>query len=156
GRRSWRHNASHLHEEWIMSFLNANIPHFKAWVRTEFLYNLESHFGELTRCYVFAVRSVPGHALGFHIMTEHGAQIHSLPIHALVLKADAPRMLLDHLQLWDCFDHDLSVTTYAFLSGLRCSVILKDRKWYEGQYLFTLDWCHASPDSIDTGFAEDP
>jgi hypothetical protein len=114
-----------------MPFLNANIPYLKAWIRSEFLYDLEPHVGEVTRCYVFGVQSVQGRALGFHIMTDQGAQVHSLPIHALVLKPDAPRLPLDHLQLWDCFDYDLNVTQYGFLSGLRCSVLLRDRAHLE-------------------------
>lgn len=139
-----------------MAFLNASIPIWKLWVRSEFLYNLESHHGEYVRCAVFGVKSIRGRALGFHIVTDEGAQFFSLPLHALVTKQGAPQLPLDHLQLWDCFDYDFAVTEFAFLSGLRCAALLKDRSWYTGKYLFTIDWCHASTEYADTAWSEEP
>jgi len=133
-----------------MSFLNSNIPHFYSLLRTEFLYDLQSHHGEFIPVAVFGIASIPSHAIMFHAMTENGAQIARLPIHAFVHKKDAPTdITLDMLELWDCFSYDVSVTVFDYLRGLRCKAILKNRKWYGGQYMMTIDWCRSN-------YSEDP
>jgi hypothetical protein len=131
-------------------FLNASIPHFYCYLRKEYLYDLRSHHGEFVSVAVFGLASVPTRAIMFHAMTENGAQIARLPISAFVHKADAPTDIpLDCLELWDCFSYDVSVTVFDYLRGLRCRTILKDRRWYLGKYMMTIDWCN-SP------YAEDP
>ena len=139
-----------------MGLLNANIPFIRCWLRKEFLYNLEEHHGELVEVYVFAVASVRGRALGFHCMTDVGGMFYRLPIHAFVHKEDAPRLPLDHLQLWDCLGYHISVIRYDFLRDLSCRVLLRDRQWHEGQYLFTIDWCHPDTGVLDTTLTESP
>lgn len=91
-------------------FLNASIPEFHCLLREEFLYNLESHHGGFVPVCVFGIASVSGRALGFHVLTEGGAQIARVPIHALLHKREAPDLPLDHLQLWNCFSYDVAVT----------------------------------------------
>lgn len=122
-------------------FLNSSIPHFYCFVRKEFLYNLEKHHGEFIKVCVFGIASVARRALGFHIMTENGAQFARIPIHALVHKTNAPDIPLDYLQIWDCFGEEVSVTTFDFLNELKCKVYLKNKTWEAGTYMFTVDWC---------------
>ena len=73
-----------------MPTLNANIPRFYCLLRKEFLYDGRAHQGEFVKVCAFGVASVYGHALGFHVLTENGAVIWRLPIHALCHKPDAP------------------------------------------------------------------
>jgi hypothetical protein len=120
--------------------LNTDIPVLYCFMRSEYLYNLESHHGETVPVAVFGVCSLQGRALGFHVMTDAGAVIWRVPIVALVHKQDAPLLSLDTLELWDCLSYELSVTTFEHLSHVRCRVRLKDRVVYPATYLFTVDW----------------
>ncbi len=131
-------------------FLNTGIPPFYALLRKEYLYDLKAHHGEFLPCCIFGLASIPTRALMFHVMTENGAQIARLPISALVHKKDAPDLPLDILQLWDAFSYDVSVTCFDYLRGLKCRAYLRDRKWYDGEYAFTVDWC-GTPGSEDPG-----
>lgn len=64
--------------------LNCDIPPTEVWVRDEFLHAHASGHGDVTRGYAFGVASVPGQAIGFHVLLENGAQYGRLPIHALL------------------------------------------------------------------------
>jgi hypothetical protein len=130
-------------------FLNADFPRMPCLVRKEYLYDLSSHHGEFMNAVIFGVCSLHGRALGFHALLANGAMIWRLPISALAHRTDAPHLDHEILQLWDCFSYDLAVTEFAYLEGLRCKVVLKDRKPYEGEYVATIDWC-------GTAEAEDP
>jgi hypothetical protein len=120
--------------------LNINIPRFYCLLRKEFLYDGTRHHGEHVPICVFGASSVYGRAIGFHVLTENGAVIWRLPLHALCHKADAAAKPLDWLQLWDCFSYDVSCTTFERLAESRVQVRLKDNSWLGGQYMFTLDW----------------
>lgn len=117
-----------------------SIPIFKAYLKAEYLYNLESHQGELIPVVVFGLTSLAGRAVGFSVMTNQGAQFARIPVNALVSKENAAMLPLDWLQLWDCFSYQVMAVEYAYLSEQRCKVLLKDKQYYEGQYLFTIDW----------------
>lgn len=123
-----------------MATLNVNIPRFYCELRKEFLYDGTAHVGEFVKVCVFGVASVYGHALGFHVLTDNGAVVWRLPIHALCHKPDAPARPLDWLQFWDCFSHEVSCTVFERLADCRVRVQLRDREWIGGQYMFTLDW----------------
>ena len=126
-----------------------DIPHFYCYVKSEYLYNMESHKGEVTPCLVFGADSVFGRALGFDILTDFGGMFARLPISALVHKPEAPDLPLDHLQLWNNFSYHVEAHEYSTIRGLNCEVILKDRNWYRGRYCFTFSW-YGNP------YAEDP
>lgn len=126
-----------------------NIPHFKCLVRAEYLFNLESHFNEFIPCRVFGATSINGRSVGFNLMTDQGAQIARVPVHALAANEKAIAMPLDWLQLWDCFSYQMTAIEYDYLSLMRCKVFMKDKKWYAGTYVFTFDWCGGD-------YAEDP
>lgn len=122
-----------------MSFMT-DIPFFYCYVRSEFLYNLESHHRELIPCCVFAVDSVEGHAIGFDIMTDFGGQFARLPIHALCWKVDAsPIAGVWTLELWNNFSYDVEAHEYGYLRQMQCEVRLEG-KWHAGEYMFTLSW----------------
>jgi hypothetical protein len=123
-----------------MATLNVDIPRFYCYLRKEFLYDLVSHHGEFVQICIFGVSSIAGRALGFHGLTENGAVIWRLPIHALCHKTDAPVMPIDQLQMWDCFSYHVACSKFDRLADLRVQVHLRDGQWEGGQYLFTLDW----------------
>ena len=71
----------------------------EAYVRAEFLRNLEDSHGETFPCMIFGVCSIPGRVPMFHFMMEDGAVWWRMPIHAFCWKEDAPTMELDELML---------------------------------------------------------
>lgn len=130
--------------------LNADVPLFTALVRREYLYDLRGHHGETEPVAVFGLASIPGRAVLFHVMTARGAQFARLPVSALYHRPDAPALPLDVVQLWDCFSHEVSVHAFGFLAGLRCRALLRDGRWYPGEYMFTVDW-FGSPSAEGAG-----
>lgn len=133
---------------------HADIPHFPCLLRSEYVYDGQEHHGEYLDVIVFAVDSVAGRAIGFDCMTSFGAQFARLPISAFCWKEAAPEQPLDHLELWNNFSYSVEAHEYEFLSELRCSVLLKDKEWYPGTYMFTLSWYGNaySERAGDTGF----
>lgn len=132
------------------NFLNSNVPEFKCFLRKEFLYNGKTHRGQFVPVVVFGISSIPGRALGFHVITDGGAAIDRIPIHALCWKKDAPAQDLGVLELWDCPGPYVGVHEFDFLAGLRCRTLLSDRKYYGAKYLFTIDWS-GSPEADAAG-----
>lgn len=122
-----------------MPTLNANCPRFKTLLRREYLYNLESGHGEYEEAIVFAVASIPGRSLMFHCLLSNGAQVGRLPISAFCWK-ECEHLPVEVVQTWDSFGYELSVTEYESLKHLDCQVLLRDKKWYRGVYMFTVDW----------------
>ena len=122
-----------------MAVLNTPIPHFYAKMRIEHLYQHDGREG-MQDVIVFGVQSIGGRALTFHIMTDEGAVRSRVPIHMLAWKDDAPKMALDHLQLWDCFGHEVSCTAYDYLLQSRVKAIFKDGSKEWGNYIMTFDW----------------
>lgn len=127
----------------------ADVPVWTCLLRREYLYDLREHFGEFEDALVFGLASVPGRAVGFHVMTNQGVQFERLPLCALVHRVDAPPLPLDYLQLWDCPSDQVVVHAYDYLAGKRCRAVLKDRRFYEGEYRFTIDWTGST-------YADDP
>lgn len=125
-------------------FLNADVPAVQCFLRKEFLYNLESRHGETVPCAIIGLASLPGRAIGFHCLTNNGAMIWRLPINAFCHKPNAPKQDLGILELWDCFSEEVSVHAFSEIREMRVRVHLKDAKWYDGTYLFTVDWCGSS------------
>ena len=143
-----------------MAYLNANIPATYAQVRREYLYDLKAHHGEVEDCIIFGVASISGYALLFHAVMENGAVFYRLPISAFIQRGfdikEVPRMRLDELELWNCFSYYPAITTYDILSGQSGKYIGKDKKWYHGTYLFTIDWAHPESNIVDTDHSEIP
>lgn len=119
--------------------MNANIPRFDCWVRPEFLYGDKPAIAE--KAVAFAVCGLYGQALLFHVMLESGAVRGRLPIHALMQSPDTkPTLDLIDLELWDAMSYEPTVIEYQYLSQMRVKTILRNGKWYGGEYLFTVDW----------------
>ena len=143
-----------------MAYLNANIPVTYAQIRREYLYDLKEHHGEAEDCIVFALASITGRPILFHAIMENGAIFYRLPISAFIQKGynvkEIPRMRLDELELWNCFSYYPSVTSFDILDGQSGKYIGKDKKWYAGAYLFTVDWAHPESNIVDTDHSEIP
>lgn len=123
-----------------MPELNSDIPIFDCLIRKEYLYDLQRHHGEYLSGTIFGLASVAGRAIGFHALTEDGAQIARLPVSAFVFEEHEPHLPLHHLQLWDCFSYNVAVQDFEYLHEMRVQVILRDKQIFEGSYMFTVDW----------------
>ena len=143
-----------------MAYLNANIPATYAQVRKEYLYDLQKHHGEVEDCVIFGLASIAGKAVLFHCLLPNGAVYYRLPISAFIQRSfdisQVPRMRLDELELWNSFSYYPSVTTFDFLAGQECKYLGKDKKFYSGEYLFTIDWAHPEPNILDVDHSEIP
>lgn len=120
--------------------LNANIPNLKLKVRRSWLTKNDSDKLVFDSCYAFAIQSIAGKILTFHIMTDYGMLRSRVPISELFMgecKKDIPS---DFKQLWDCFSENVSVIEYSYLAEKRCKVILKDKTQVWATYLMTVDW----------------
>ena len=137
-----------------MAFLVHSLPLQSVYVRKEFLYDHERGHGEFTPGIWVSVKSVEAKALYFEtLLTDYGALYDKLPISAFVWKTDHGELLpLDVLQLWDCFDYDITVIQKPLLS--RCEFFGKDRRMHSGEYCFTIDNCHRDTSILDTNFSE--
>jgi hypothetical protein len=124
------------------------------------LYDLKEHHGESEDCVVFGVASITGKALLFHIMLPNGAVFYRLPISAFfkkhISRSEVPDMSVDSLQLWNCFSYYPSVHCFDWLSGISGKFLGKDKKFYKGQYLFTVDWAHPETNILNTEHSEIP
>lgn len=143
-----------------MSYLVANLPPIECYIRKEYLYDFEKGHGEYEPCYWVSVKSIKGRALYFEsYLTNYGAVYDKLPISAYVWKTDLNEeelLPLDHLELWDAFSYNITVIKKSTLSNLDCRVYMKDKKFYKGNYLFTIDSCHSDPNELNVSLSETP
>ena len=139
-----------------MAFLVHPLEPQPVYVKKEYLYDLEKGHGELTPGIWISVKSVQYKALYFEtLLTDYGALYDKLPISAFVWKKDIKQeeqLPLDVLQLWDCFDYDLTVIQKPMLSV--CEFFGKDKKMHKGEYQFTIDNAHRDHSYLDTNFSE--
>jgi len=119
--------------------MNADIPYLKCHVRMPFI----SSSGGTEEAYAFGISSIPGRALGFHVMLQSGAHYRHVPIHALALAPDAPQRSLGDCQLWDCFTWKPEVHVFSYLRDHECIAHMRSGD-EDGVYLLTVDWL---PDS---------
>lgn len=144
-----------------MSHLIANLPPVHCFVRREFLYDFTKGHDEYEPCIWVSVKSLRSQAFRIEAyLPRYGALYDKLPLHAFVSRnkdLDPAKFLsLDTLQIWDCFSYDFTIMQKAFLRNLSCKFYAKDKNFYQGNYLFTVD--HSAPDLniIDTSYAEWP
>ena len=72
----------------MMSFLIANLPPIKCFVRKEFLYDFEKGFGELVPCQWVSLKSIKGQAFRIEsYLPEYGALYDKIP--CLLYTSDA-------------------------------------------------------------------
>ena len=142
-----------------MSFLVANIPPVHCYIRKEFLYDIKHGFGEYVPCIWVTIKSIRGQAFRIEsYLPEYGALYDKLPLHAFVSRTDnlGEFLPIDHLQIWDCFSHNITVIKKSFLSNLSAKFFAKDKTWHKGNYMFTVDNASPDPNIIDTTYAEWP
>jgi len=143
-----------------MAYLNANIPVTYAQIRREYLYDLKEHHGEVEDCIIFALASLSASAILYHANMEKRDLFYRLPISAFIQRGfdvkKVPRMRLDELELWNCFSYYPAISSFDILLGQSGKYIGKDKKWYHGTYLFTVDWAHPESNIVDTDHSEIP
>jgi len=120
--------------------LNANIPYFKCKVRRSHFTKNVSDQKNYDNAYAFALQSVSGRILTFHVMTDYGMLRSRVPISEIFMGDIYNDVPYYYKQLWDCFDNDVTVVKYEFLETKRCQVILRDKKKVWATYMFTVDW----------------
>ena len=120
--------------------LNENIKPFKCLVRAEHFTKNPEHREVYHECYAFAVQSVAGKILTFHVITDYGMLRSRVPINQLFLEKPTNDIPSHYKQLWDCFSENVAVTEYWHLCDKRCQVVLKDSSKVWATYLFTVDW----------------
>lgn len=143
-----------------MSYLVSNLPPIECYIRKEFLYDFEKGHGEFEPCYWISVKSIKGRALYFEsLLTQYGAVYDKLPISAFVWRTDVKNeelLPLDHLEIWDSFSYNISVIEKSTLKGLDCRIFMKDKQFYKGKYMFTIDSCHSEPNELNVSLSETP
>jgi hypothetical protein len=111
-------------------------------------------------CVIFGVTSIISRSLLFNIMLTNGACFWRLPISAFFQKrfsrSQVPDMPLQDLQLWNCFSYYPSVHRFDWMDGLDGKFRGKDKKFYHGNYLFTIDWAHPDNNILNTEHSEIP
>lgn len=138
-----------------MSFLIANIPPVKCFVKAEYLYDHTQRHGELEPCVWMSAKCIKGQALRIEsLLTNYGALYDKLPLSAYVWKELDYELPLDYLQIWDCLSYEFTVLEKQNLRGLKAKFFGKDKQFYFGHYLFTIDFCNADPNRLDTTFSE--
>jgi len=143
-----------------MSFYIANLPRIRCFIRKEFLYDFEKGFGEYEPCIWVSIKSMSRRAFFIEsYLPYYGALYDKLPISAYVSRTEdlnSKKFLpLDHLQIWDCLSYDIAVLKKSFLSNLSGKFYGKDKQWYHGNYMFTVD-NSASDEYLDVGDSQNP
>lgn len=142
-----------------MSFLVANLPPVHCYVKKEFLYDFEKGHGEFVPCIWVTIKSIRGQAFRIEAyLPEYGAMYDKLPLDAFVSRTDnlGDPLPLDYLQIWDCFSHNLAVVRKSFVGNLSAKFYAKNKEWYSGNYMFTVDNACPDPNVLDTTYAEWP
>ena len=144
-----------------MAYLNANIPPIYCKIRKEYLYDMDEKYKKLSSdCVIFGLTSISGRAILFNIMLPNGACYWRLPISAFFQKrfsrAEVPDMSTQQLELWNSFSYWPSVHCFDWLDGINGKFLGLDKKFYHGQYLFTVDWAHPDTNILDVEHSEIP
>ena len=144
-----------------MSYLNANTPPIYCKIRREYLYDLDPKQNkESEDCVIFGMASIPGKPILFHTLLPNGACYWRLPISAFFQKrfsrTEVPDMQAHELELWNCFSYYPSITCFDYLVGEKCKYFGRDKKLYNGKYLFTIDWAHPDSNILDVEHSEIP
>lgn len=123
-----------------MPVLNENIKSFKCLVRVSHFTKNKKDRNKFHEGYAFAIQSITGKILTFHVMTDYGMLRSRVPISEIFFKKQIKDVPSHFKQLWDCFSENVSVITYDYLVDKRCKVILKDKTEVWATYLMTVDW----------------
>ena len=141
-----------------MSFLVANLPPTKVYIKKEYLYDHQKGHGEFVEGVWVTCKSIQGRALYFETyLPEYGALYDKLPISAFVNSpAIKDSLELEELELWDAFSYHITIVEKSSLAGTRCKYLAPSKEWYYGKYLFTIDSCHADTNILNVNYSEVP
>jgi hypothetical protein len=120
--------------------LNHNIDNIKCLVRLSHFTKREEDKDTYHNAYAFAIQSIAGKILTFHIMTDYGMVRSRVPISEIFFSEPTKDIPFHFKQLWDCFSENVSVICYDYLCEKRCQVVLKDGSMVWASYMFTIDW----------------
>ena len=120
--------------------LNLNIPSFKCFIRLSHFTKDEKDNDTYHNGYAFAIQSVEGKILTFHIMTDYGMLRSRVPISEIFSKVPTKDVPSHYKQLWDCFSQNVTAAKFDYLNGKRCQVVLKNNEKVWATYMFTIDW----------------
>ena len=123
-----------------MPVYNENIDLFKCYVRASHFTKNEADKDTYHKAYAFAIQSIAGKILTFHVMTDYGMLRSRVPISEIFMQVPKEDIPFHFKQLWDCFSENVTVTTYDYLYEKRCQVVLKDGSKVWATYLMTIDW----------------
>ena len=140
-----------------MAFLVANLHAITRIVKKQYLYDHKKLQGEFVEGVWVSCKSIQGRALYFETyFPEYGALYDKLPISAFVNAPTDLDLELEELQLWDAFSYHLTIVEKASISGVRCKYLAPSKKWYYGEYLFTIDNAHADTNILNVNYSEVP
>ena len=105
-----------------------------------FTKNEENDYDEFYQVYIFALQSLSGKILTFHVMTDSGMMRSRVPISEIYTSIPTDDIPYNFKQLWDCFSENVAVIEYDFLAFHRAQVLLRDGTKVWGTYMFTVDW----------------
>lgn len=123
-----------------MPKLNVNIPSFKALARKSHFTKNKEDYNIFLNVYCFAIQSISGVILTFHVMTDDGMMRSRVPISEIYIKEPINDIPFNYKQLWDCFSENVSVIKYEFLTNHRAEIVIRDGKKIWATYMFTVDW----------------
>lgn len=132
-----------------MALLNSDIDLFKCLVRASHFTHDPAHSNEFHPAYAFAVQSVAGKILTFHVMTDYGMLRSRVPISEVFMREPESDIPFHWKQLWDCFSENCSVAKFDYLISKRCEAILRDGSKVWCTYMLTIDW-------FDNPYSEEP
>jgi hypothetical protein len=116
-----------------MSFLVANLPPTKVFVKKQYLYDLERGHGEFVEGLWVTCKSIEGRALYFETyLPEYGALYDKLPISAFVSEPTDLDLPLEELQLWDAFSYHMTVITKSSIAGCKAKYLAPSKEWHVG------------------------
>ena len=143
-----------------MAYIESSFPPVDVWVRAEYLYDMKSHHGEFFLGRLVSVRGLPGQVPLFQVLLENGVMRDKLPCSALIDRDknphDVPHMPFHQLCLWNSFSKTFSVVELAYIADATASVFMKDRKWYDGEYLCTIQWASETNENADLSLSVTP
>jgi hypothetical protein len=141
-----------------MSFLNHNIPVWKAKVRLEYLYNKEKHIGEEEVCLIHSITTLEGRTPLFNIMLPNGANYARLPITAFFSdqynRKDVVDLELKQTVYWDCLSYHANVIEYNALATSQCKFIDRNNKLHRANYIFSIDYAQPDMNLLNITYSE--
>jgi hypothetical protein len=122
--------------------MNADIPPFLTYVRSEFLYSLKEGFGYFTPATVFAISCTKGETIKFHVIVDDQLHVSNIQTSALANSKTAIKLQEEECVFALCPEENVIVNQYEFLSNIGSCVIWKrdGSLWQRGNYIFTVEF----------------